>query len=137
MLDLQIADFSNPVHASAVVYLLNEYAKDDMGGGEPLSASTQANLVKEMAKRPAIHVVLAFVSGKPAGLINCIEGFSTFACKPSFWRNTEAKASAANSFKKPKRLPSLWAVANSPWKSWKATNSRKPPTSPMALRATS
>ncbi len=82
MLDLQIADFSNPAHASAVVYLLNEYAKDDMGGGEPLSASTQANLVKEMVKRPAIHVVLAFVSGKPAGLINCIEGFSTFACKP-------------------------------------------------------
>ena len=82
MTDIQIADFSNPIHASAIVYLLNEYAKDDMGGGEPLSASTQANLVKEMAKRPAIHVVLAFVSGKPAGLINCIEGFSTFACKP-------------------------------------------------------
>ena len=82
MLDLQIADFSNPAHASAIVYLLNEYAKDDMGGGEPLSTFTQANLVKEMAKRSTIHVVLAFVSGKPAGLINCIEGFSTFACKP-------------------------------------------------------
>ena len=82
MHDLQIADFSNPAHASAVVYLLNEYAKDDMGGGAPLSTYTQANLVKEMAKRPTIHVVLAFVSGKPAGLINCIEGFSTFACKP-------------------------------------------------------
>jgi GNAT superfamily N-acetyltransferase len=82
MADIQIADFSNPFHASAVVYLLNEYAKDDMGGGEPLSTFTQANLVKEMAKRPTIHVVLAFVGGKPAGLINCIEGFSTFACKP-------------------------------------------------------
>ena len=82
MLDLQIADFSNPAHASAIVYLLNEYAKDDMGGGEPLSTYTQANLVKEMAKRPTIHVVLAFIDGKPAGLINCIEGFSTFACKP-------------------------------------------------------
>ena len=82
MRDLQIADFSNTTHASAVVYLLNEYAKDDMGGGTPLSTFTQANLVKEMAKRPTIHVVLAFVDGKPAGLINCIEGFSTFACKP-------------------------------------------------------
>ena len=82
MYDLQIADFSNPAHASAIVYLLNEYAKDDMGGGEPLSTFTQANLVKEMAKRPTIHVVLAFIDGKPAGLINCLEGFSTFACKP-------------------------------------------------------
>jgi GNAT superfamily N-acetyltransferase len=82
MADIQIADFSNPSHASAIVYLLNEYAKDDMGGGAPLSTFTQVNLVKEMAKRPTIHVVLAFVDGKPAGLINCIEGFSTFACKP-------------------------------------------------------
>ena len=82
MISIQIADFSNPAHASAIVYLLNEYAKDDMGGGEPLSTFTQANLVKEMAKRPTIHVVLAFIDGKPAGLINCLEGFSTFACKP-------------------------------------------------------
>jgi GNAT superfamily N-acetyltransferase len=82
MITIQIADLNIPEHVSAVVYLLNEYAKDAMGGGEPLSAFTQANLVKEMAKRPAIHVVLAFVDGKPAGLINCIEGFSTFACKP-------------------------------------------------------
>ena len=82
MTDIKIADFSNPAHASAVVYLLNAYAKDAMGGGEALSAFTLANLVSEMARRPTIHVVLAFVDGKPAGLINCIEGFSTFACKP-------------------------------------------------------
>jgi GNAT superfamily N-acetyltransferase len=82
MTDIQIADFSNPAHASAIVYLLNEYAKDEMGGGEELSAFTQTNLVSEMAKRSSIHVVIAFVDGKPAGLINCIESFSTFACKP-------------------------------------------------------
>jgi GNAT superfamily N-acetyltransferase len=82
MTDIQVADFNNPVHAQAIVFLLNEYAKDEMGGGEELSAFTQANLVGEMAKRTSIHVVIAFVDGKPAGLINCIEGFSTFACKP-------------------------------------------------------
>jgi GNAT superfamily N-acetyltransferase len=82
MTDIQIADFSNPAHDSAIVYLLNEYAKDEMGGGEELSAFTQTNLVSEMAKRSSIHVVIAFVDGKPAGLINCIESFSTFACKP-------------------------------------------------------
>ena len=82
MTDIQIADFNNPTHASAIVFLLNEYAKDPMGGGEPLSAFTQANLVVEMAKRSTCHAAIAFVDGKPAGLINCIEGFSTFACKP-------------------------------------------------------
>jgi ribosomal protein S18 acetylase RimI-like enzyme len=82
MIDIQKADFNNPAHASAIVYLLNEYAKDDMGGGEPLSAYTQANLVAEMAKRPTFHAAIAFADGKPAGLINCIESFSTFTCKP-------------------------------------------------------
>ena len=82
MTEILTADFSNPTHAQAIVYLLNEYAKDDMGGGEPLSTFTQANLVKEMAKRPTCHAAIAFVDGKPAGLINCFEGFSTFACKP-------------------------------------------------------
>jgi GNAT superfamily N-acetyltransferase len=81
MTNIQIADFNNPTHAQAIVFLLNEYAKDEMGGGEELSAFTQANLVSEMAKRPSFHVVIAFVDGKPAGLINCIESFSTFACK--------------------------------------------------------
>ena len=82
MADIQIADFSNPAHASAVVYLLNEYAKDPMGGGEPLSDFVKANLVTEMAKRSGVYAILAFVNGQPAGLANCIEGFSTFACKP-------------------------------------------------------
>ena len=32
----------------------------------------------------SIHAfsVLAFVGGEPAGLVNCFEGFSTFACRP-------------------------------------------------------
>jgi GNAT superfamily N-acetyltransferase len=82
MTDIQIADLSNTVHAQAIVYLLNEYAKDPMGGGAELSEFVKANLVSEMAKRPIAHVVIAFVNGRPAGLANCIEGFSTFACKP-------------------------------------------------------
>jgi GNAT superfamily N-acetyltransferase len=82
MIDIQIADFSNPAHASAVVYLLNEYAKDPMGGGAELSDFVKVNLVNELSKRTGIYVVLAFVNSQPAGLANCIEGFSTFACKP-------------------------------------------------------
>ena len=82
MTNIQIADFSNPAHASAVVYLLNEYAKDPMGGGEELSDFAKTNLVYEMAKRSGVYAILAFVNGNPAGLANCIEGFSTFACKP-------------------------------------------------------
>jgi GNAT superfamily N-acetyltransferase len=82
MTNIQIADFSNPDHASAVLFLLNEYAKDPMGGEAELSDFVKANLIAEMAKRATVHAILAFVNGKPAGLANCMEGFSTFACKP-------------------------------------------------------
>ena len=82
MNEILLADLSNQSHARAVVYLLNEYAKDDMGGGEELSEHVKLNLSSELAKRPGIHAVLAFVDQQPAGLAICIEGFSTFACKP-------------------------------------------------------
>ena len=76
------ADLSSPSHASVIVYLLNEYAKDDMGGGAELPEFVKDNLVAELRKRQGVHVVLAFVDGSPAGMAVCFEGFSTFACKP-------------------------------------------------------
>lgn len=77
-----IADLSLPSHAAAIVYLLDEYARDDMGGGAELSAFVKDNLIAELRKRQGVHVVLAFVDGAPAGMAICFEGFSTFACKP-------------------------------------------------------
>lgn len=77
-----IADFSIPAHAKAVLDLLNEYAKDDMGGGAELSEFVKKNLIPELKRRRGIHAVIAFIQEDPAGLAICIEGFSTFACKP-------------------------------------------------------
>ena len=62
--------------------MLDAYASDLMGGGEGISAFVRANLVSELRKRPAVHVFLAFDGDRPAGFANCIEGFSSFACKP-------------------------------------------------------
>lgn len=76
------ADYHNAVHADALVQLLDAYAQDPAGGGEALSAFAKANLVKELAARPQAFSVLAFAGEQPVGLINCIEGFSTFACRP-------------------------------------------------------
>ena len=82
MEEILIADLSLPSHASAIVYLLNEYAKDDMGGGAELPEFVKNNLAAELHKRQGAHVVLAFAEGAPAGMAVCFEGFSTFACKP-------------------------------------------------------
>ena len=76
-----IADLTDPVHAEAVVYLLNEYAKDEMGGGAELTEYAKRNLISELVKRPHAFAILAFVDEEPAGLAICIEGFSTFACR--------------------------------------------------------
>lgn len=76
------ADCANPVHATALVSLLDAYASDPAGGGEGLSDFAKENLVRELAARPQAYSVLAFDGVQPVGLVNCIEGFSTFACKP-------------------------------------------------------
>ena len=76
------ADYQNPTHARAIEALLGFYAMDPMGGSEALPAETLGKLVGELAKRPHAFSVLAFVDDQPAGLVNCFEGFSTFACRP-------------------------------------------------------
>jgi GNAT superfamily N-acetyltransferase len=82
MIEIVKADLSLPAHADAMVQLMDEYALDPMGGGKGLSDYVKANLRAELAKRFAAHVILAFVDAEPAGLVVCLEGFSTFACKP-------------------------------------------------------
>jgi ribosomal protein S18 acetylase RimI-like enzyme len=76
------ADYADPAHAAALVLLLDAYASDSAGGGEGLSDFAKQNLVRELAARPQAYSVLAFDGVQPVGLVNCIEGFSTFACKP-------------------------------------------------------
>jgi ribosomal protein S18 acetylase RimI-like enzyme len=76
------ADYANPVHAAALAHLLDGYARDIMGGGAALPAEVLARVAGELAKRSHAFSILAFVGGAPAGLVNCFEGFSTFACKP-------------------------------------------------------
>ncbi len=76
------ADYTNPVHAAALVHLLDAYARDPMGGAHALSDFAKANLVSALKARPQAYSVLAFDGEQPIGLVNCIEGFSTFACRP-------------------------------------------------------
>jgi len=80
--EVLIADYLNKQHAVDVGSLLNNYAEDPMGGGEPLSDFIKDNLAAELAKVPHAFSVIAYVDGKAAGLINCFELFSTFKCKP-------------------------------------------------------
>ena len=82
------ADYANPAHAAALVSLLDVYAQDPMGGGASLCTFAKTHLIAALAARPQAFSVLAFCTlegrdgERPVGLINCFEGFSTFACRP-------------------------------------------------------
>ena len=47
-----------------------------------MSDFVKANLVRELAARPQAFSILAFDGDAPVGLVNCIEGFSSFKCRP-------------------------------------------------------
>jgi ribosomal protein S18 acetylase RimI-like enzyme len=81
-LEVIMADLAVPEMAAAIVDLLEQYARDPMGGGDGLTERVKENLIVELAKRPNIRVLLAYVNDTPAGLLVCMEGFSTFACRP-------------------------------------------------------
>jgi ribosomal protein S18 acetylase RimI-like enzyme len=81
-LNLVQANYADAAHMTALLSLLDGYARDPMGGGEPLSAFALKNLPAALAGRPTLFSVLAFDGPLPVGLINCVEGFSTFACQP-------------------------------------------------------
>jgi ribosomal protein S18 acetylase RimI-like enzyme len=81
-MEVIIADYNNQQHATDISLLLNSYAKDPMGGGQALSQHVQDNLASELARVPNAFTVLCYVDNEAAGLINCLQGFSTFKCKP-------------------------------------------------------
>ncbi|WP_140917823.1 GNAT family protein [Limnobaculum xujianqingii] len=81
-IEIVIADYQNPAQGNDLLMLLDGYAQDPMGGGEALPPAVKASLLAELARLPHAFTVLAYVDNKPAGLINCFLGFSTFAAKP-------------------------------------------------------
>lgn len=77
-----VADYNNDVHGNAILYLMEVYSQDPMGGGKPLSQRAKQFLIGEMAIKPHAFSILAFADEQAVGLVNCFEGFSTFACAP-------------------------------------------------------
>ncbi|AOR77626.1 GNAT family N-acetyltransferase [Novosphingobium resinovorum] len=76
------ADFADPADAAAIVAMLDVYARDPMGGGEPLSDDVRERLVPALAQVPGAFVLLARLDGEAVGIANCFTGFSTFAARP-------------------------------------------------------
>ena len=76
------ANYQNQSHCKDLLFLLNAYAEDPMGGNEPLSEYTQEHLISQLQSRKNVFSLLCYVDGNPAAICNCVEGFSTFKAKP-------------------------------------------------------
>lgn len=81
-IEITRADYSDKAQARTIVGLLDIYARDQMGGGQPLPEHVKENLVAGLIATPTAFTKIAWVDGTPAGLINCLFGYSTFAAKP-------------------------------------------------------
>lgn len=77
-----IADLQNPIHQQAIVDLTNDYACDELAGGEPLPIEVQQNLIAGLQQHPTTLVFLAFDQDRAIGIATSFIGFSTFAAKP-------------------------------------------------------
>lgn len=84
-IEIKRANLENPIHTAAIVALLDHYAQDPMGGGEPLPEATRETLIEALQKRREARILLAFEEGRPVGLLNGFEGFSTFKAMPLFY----------------------------------------------------
>ena len=81
-LTIGLADYRDARDAADVIALLDAYARDPMGGGEPLAEDVKARLAGDLVANPQAFSLLARLDGQAVGLANCFMGYSTFAAAP-------------------------------------------------------
>ena len=83
MQDVEIlkADLDLPSHQAAVLKMMDEYSRDPMGDGQPLSSYAIAHLIEELRKLPTSLIFLAMLDNRPVGIATCFVGLSTFAAR--------------------------------------------------------
>ena len=81
-ISVQLADYKKAYHRQCIAELMNHYATDPAGGGEPLNDVVIETTIHEMSQRDYAFTFLAFTAQQALGLANCFESFSTFAGRP-------------------------------------------------------
>jgi GNAT superfamily N-acetyltransferase len=83
-------DYRNPKDRAALTALLDHYAQDPMGGGSPIAPDALARLCDDLSERAFAFSFIAWAASpenegkgeRAVGLVNCMEGYSTFKAKP-------------------------------------------------------
>ena len=75
-------DFTNTLHTSALVRLLNHYIMDKMGSAMPLDQEQGRKLVEGLENHPSKLILFAALEENMIGLAVCFVNFATFTVKP-------------------------------------------------------
>ena len=85
-LTIVATDFDDARSCADFLDLLDHYMQSPTGNGQPMSDDLRRRLPAELRRRPQVLSYIAYQASesgpRPAGLINCVEGFSTFAGRP-------------------------------------------------------
>ena len=76
------ANLDLTLHSQAVLELLNAYATDPMGDGQPLTQDILKELIPGLQNYPTTIIFLAFHDNKAVGIVTCFKDFSTFNARP-------------------------------------------------------
>ncbi len=75
-------DFFHEAMSGDFLELLNHYSMDEMGSGKPLPDEIRAALVPRIQEIDHFHSAICYdENGTPAGLVNFMDQFSTFAAQ--------------------------------------------------------
>lgn len=75
-------DLDDPADVKCYLDMLDAYARDPMGAGEPLSDAVRRRLGGDLAQRPGTYCLLAEDAGTAVGFATCFLGYSTFQARP-------------------------------------------------------
>lgn len=81
-IEIRQADLGNDRDARAIVNLLDSYASDPRGNGQPLDENVRRKLPAALRAHPTTVVFLALDGPEPVGLAICFRGLSTFRAQP-------------------------------------------------------
>ena len=79
---VRLADFEVAADLARFVDLLDAYARDPMGSGEPLAARVRERLFRDLPHRPGLYGLLAEHQSQTIGFATCVLGYSTFRARP-------------------------------------------------------
>lgn len=79
---IRAVDFSERTDVARYLALLDAYARDPMGGGQPLPVTVLERLPRDLAAQPGAHALLAEQGDRAIGFVTCFLGYSTFRARP-------------------------------------------------------